>query len=100
MPRLKVKADEYAREDFSKELRKNMIDVNIDSIQELADRMGVDGRTMQRRMKDIGKLKVEELAAMKTILCPNPVLLLRVLGYSTKEIKEAAKQLFKENCYV
>lgn len=100
MPRIKAKANEYAREDFSKELRKNMIDQNVVSVKELADMIGMDGRTMYRRMDDIGQLKVSELAALKTVLCPNPVLLLRVLGYTNKEIKDAAKALFKENCYV
>ena len=100
MPRIKAKADVYAREDFSKELRKNMIDQGIDSVKELADMVGLDGRTMYRRMEDINKMKVSELAAIKTVLSPNPVLLLRVLGYTTKEIKEAVSSLFKENCYV
>ena len=97
MPRLKVKADEYARADFSKELRKNMIDQEIGSVKELADMMGVDGRTMYRRMNDIDQMRVSELAALKAILSPDPVLLLRVLGYTTKEIKEAVKPLFREN---
>lgn len=100
MPRIKAKADVYAREDFSKELRKNMIDQGIESVKELADMVGVDGRTMYRRMEDIDKMKVSELAAIKTVLSPDPVLLLRVLGYTTKEIKEAVSPLFKENCYV
>ena len=100
MPRLRVKADEYAREDFSKELRKNMIDQNIESVKELADMIGMDGRTMYRRMDNIGQLKVSELAALKNVLCPDPVLILRVLGYTNKEIKDAAKALLKENCYV
>lgn len=100
MPRIKAKADVYAREDFSKELRKNMIDQGIESVKELADMVGLDGRTMYRRMEDIDKMKVSELAAIKTVLSPDPVLLLRVLGYTTKEIKEAVSPLFKENCYV
>lgn len=100
MPKLKVKAGEYAREDFAKELRKNMIDRNIESVKELADMVGMDGRTMYRRMDDVDQLRVSELAALKTVLSPNPVLLLRVLGYTNKEIKEAVSPMFKENCYV
>ena len=100
MPRIKAKADVYAREDFSKELRKNMIDQNIDSIKELAGMTGLETRTMYRRMDNVEQLKISELAALKTVLSPDPVVLLRVLGYTTKEIKEAAKQILKENCYV
>lgn len=100
MPRIKAKADVYAREDFSKELRKNMIDQNIDSVKELADMIGMETRTMYRRMVNVDQLKISELAALKTALSPDPVVLLRVLGYTSKEIKEAAKQILKENCYV
>lgn len=44
---------------------------------------------MYRRFEDVSTMDIADLAALKDILCPNPLLLLKAIGYSQKEILRA-----------
>lgn len=91
MPRLRMHADQYAKSDFRKELEKSMIDVGIKSKTELAGMINMDTRTLCRRFEDVGEMRVNDLKALVDVLKPNPALLLRLVGYSSKEIARMAK---------
>ena len=82
-------ATEDARNAFRKELEHCMLDLGISSKKDLAIRAGRDPRTIYRRFEDITKMDIGDLAALKDILCPNPLLLLKAIGYSQKEIQRA-----------
>ena len=81
-------ADE-AKSNFKKELEKCMIDIGLRSKKDLAARMNMAYRTMYHRFEDIDDMRVSDLAGLVKILRPNPLLLLRLVGYSTKDIKNA-----------
>ena len=89
MSRPKGYALEDARSEFVKELEHCMLDVGIGSKKELAVRAGKDSRTMYRRFEDVTKMDISDLSALKDILCPNPLKLLKAIGYSQKEIQRA-----------
>lgn len=89
MSRPKGYAIEDARVAFRKELEHCMLDVGIGSKKELALRAGKDPRTMYRRFDDVSKMDISDLAVLKDLLCPNPLLLLKAIGYSQKEIIRA-----------
>lgn len=89
MSRPKGYAAEDARTAFRKELEHCMLDAGISSKTELAQRAGKDPRTIYRRFEDVTKMDISDLAALKEILCPNPLVLLRAIGYSKKEIQRA-----------
>ena len=89
MSRAKGYALEDARSEFVKELEHCMLDVGIVSKKELAIRAGKDSRTMYRRFEDVSKMDIGYLSALKDILCPNPLKLLKAIGYSQKEIQRA-----------
>lgn len=89
MSRPKGYALEDAREAFRKELEHCMLDVGISSKKDLALRAGMDPRTMYRRFEDVSTMDICVLSALKTILCPNPIAVLKAMGYSEKEIMRA-----------
>ena len=89
MSRPRGYASEEAKIAFRKELEHCMLDVGIGSKKELAIRAGKDPRTIYRRFEDISTMDIADLSALKDILCPNPLLLLKAIGYSQKEILRA-----------
>ena len=66
-----------------------MLDLGISSKKELAARVGKAPRTLYRKFEDVSTMDLTDLAAIKAILCPNPLILLRAIGYSQKEIERA-----------
>jgi len=89
MSRPRGYAAEDARVAFRKELEHCMLEAGIGSKAELAQRAGKDPRTIYRRFEDVTKMDISDLTALKEILCPNPLVLLRAIGYSKKEILRA-----------
>lgn len=91
MSRPRGYAAEEAKEAFRKELEHCMLDLGISSKKELAVRAGKAPRTMYRKFEDVSTMDIADLSALKDILCPNPLLLLKAIGYSQKEILRAIK---------
>lgn len=89
MSRPKGYAVEDARVAFVRELEHCMLDVGIGSKKELALRAGKDPRTMYRKFEDVGRMDIADLSQLKDILCPDPLILLKAIGYSQKEILRA-----------
>ena len=89
MSRPKGYAADDARNAFLKELEHCMLDIGISSKKELAIRAGRDPRTIYRRFEDITKMDIGDLSALRDILSPNPLILLKAIGYSQKEILRA-----------
>ena len=89
MSRPRGYAAEEARNAFRKELEHCMLDLGISSKKELAARAGTATRTMYRKFENVATMDLADLAVLKDILCPNPLLLLKAIGYSQKEIQRA-----------
>ncbi len=89
MSRPRGYAVEDAKKAFRKELEHCMVEIGISSKKELAVRAGKDPRTMYRRFEDISLFDIGDLSILKNILCPNPLVLLKAIGYSEKEIQRA-----------
>ena len=89
MSRPKGYAAEEAKKAFRRELEHRMLDIGIGSKKELAVRVGKAPRTMYRKFEDVSTMDIADLAALKDILCPNPIILLKAIGYSQKEIDRA-----------
>lgn len=89
MSRPRGYAKEDARKAFRKELEHCMLDLGIGSKKELALRAGKDPRTMYRKFEDVCRMDIADLSLLKDILCPDPLILLRAIGYSQKEIDRA-----------
>lgn len=89
MSRPKGYGIEDAKKAFRKELEHCMLDIGISSKKELAEMAGQAPRTMYRHFEDVSKMDLSDLAVLKEILCPNPIILLKAIGYSQKEIDRA-----------
>ena len=86
MSRPKGYATQDARAAFLKDLEHKMLDIGITSKKDLAERLGKAPRTMYRRFEDVTQMDISDLASLKDVLCPNPLLLLQAIGYSNKVI--------------
>lgn len=85
MSRPKGYAVEEARTAFRKELEHCMLDLGIGSKKELAVRAGKAPRTMYRKFEDVTTMDLADLAVLKDILCPDPLILLKAIGYANAE---------------
>lgn len=92
MSRPRGYAAEDAKKAFIKELEHCMLDLGIGSKKELALRAGKDPRTMYRKFEDIGRMDIADLSQLKDILCPDPLILLKAIGYSQKEVFRAVAE--------
>lgn len=89
MSRSKGYAVEEARASFRKELEKCMIDADICGKAELAQMASMKYRTLYRRFESIDDIRLSELRDLVKVLRPNPMILLRLVGYSVKDIQRA-----------
>ncbi len=90
MPRLKIKADEYRKEDFRKALRHARID-NDTSRKDLAEKVGTPYSTFCKRMNNPDELSLGELHKMVQVIPLDPEALLRFVGYDANQIKAFIK---------
>jgi hypothetical protein len=89
MSRPRGYAEQAAKDNFSKELKKKMIDFDIKSVKALSELTAdIEPRTLQRRLGNIGDLTISELAQLVPILDPDPFLLLRCCGFSARNISK------------
>ncbi len=87
MPRIRQLANQYANEDFVKELRKKMIDYNYTSFKEVAQTVQIDPRTLYRRVENPDKFCVSVFRKIIPLLQPDPGIVLSLLGYTKQDIK-------------
>lgn len=88
MPRIRQKEQQYADEDFRKEVRIKQGAYDLMSQQALADATGIPRPTLRKRMLEPQTMTVEEFRKLIGTLCPDPGAVLRLLGYSSKDIRK------------
>lgn len=84
MPRIRQLADKYAREDFSKEIRRKQGEMELMSIRSLAEATDIPPSTLGPKLREPDKLDVVDLRKIVKTLSPDPAVVLRLLGYETK----------------
>lgn len=87
MPRIRQYAENYAAEDFRREMRARMGYHDL-SQRDLAQKANISQSTVSNRLRDPNDITVGELRSMNKVLGLNPGIVLALLGYSKKEIKE------------
>ncbi len=90
MPRIHQYADQYADEDFRRELYRNLADQGLRHDQDLAEVSGIPVATMSRKIKDPAGFTVRQLRQIVAGIKPSPYAMLRFLGYTAKEINRMA----------
>jgi predicted transcriptional regulator len=84
MPRIRQLADKYAREDFSKEIRRKQGEMELMSVRALAEATDIPPSTLGPKLREPDKMDVVDLRKIVKTLSPDPAVVLRLLGYETK----------------
>lgn len=93
MPRIHQNAERYAKEDFQKEIRRQQGEYNLMSQRSLAEAAGIPQPTLWAKLKDPDKLDVVDLRKIVAAICPDPFVLLALVGYDRKTIRNFIKKL-------
>lgn len=89
MPKIRQYADLYAQRDFWREIDRRCPDAGVQSNNNaaLARAVGTADVTIGVYKQDPGKMQLKTLSRFVSVLKPDPGVILRLLGYSDKEIK-------------
>lgn len=87
MPRLRQYAENYAAEDFRREMRSRMGYHNL-SQQDLADLTCLSQTTVSKRMRNPNDITIGELRSLHKVLGLDPAIVLALLGFTKKQVKE------------
>lgn len=87
MPRIRQKADAYRNEDFRRDVLARLAILGIQQ-HDLAEHLGVCDGTISLMLRNPERIQVERLRKMIAFLELEPGCILRLTGYSQKEIKK------------
>lgn len=87
MPRIRQNAQKYAENDFRKALHHSMVDAGLDSRKDVADAAGIPHSTLCKRINQPDTMTVREMRMLFPVVRPPAAVLLALLGYPAKEIK-------------
>lgn len=92
MPRIRQKADNYALKDYTGEIKAQAARLGYDTLESLGQAVGMTRQTISKYLKD-PMAYIGTMRKMVQTLKPDPVIVLRVLGYSTEDIKKLRKDV-------
>lgn len=100
MPRIAMYADKYADADFQKEIYRRMADRYEEvSVRALAREIGACQSTLNTKIRKTPcTLVISELRKIVSVLKPDPVIMLKLLGYTSKEINKFKNQKEETVC--
>ena len=87
MPRIKQKADAYADEDFRREVRSRQGYYDLMSQQALAEQADIPRPTLRKRLLEPESMTVGELRKLVKTIKPDPNVLLILIGYTPKDLR-------------
>lgn len=90
MPKIRQYAEQYAQRDFWREIDRRCPDAGVQSGNNaaLARAIGTADVTIGNYKQNPGKMQLKTLSRIVAVLNPDPGVILRLLGYSDKEIKK------------
>lgn len=91
MPRIRQYAENYAAEDFRREMRSRMGYHDL-SQHGLAQKTDISQTTISNRIRDPNDITVGELRSLNKVLGLNPRIVLALLGYTQKQITDATSK--------
>lgn len=97
MPRIRQLADQYAKADLQREIDVRCAYQGFKTNEELGKAMDVCCSSVGNYKKEPDKMQVKILRRMVQVLQPDPGILLKFLGYSSKDIKAFAKRQLETN---
>lgn len=91
MPRIRQKADDYALKDYMGEIKAQSARLGYDTQESLGRAVGLSRPTMGKYLKD-PMAYIGTLRKLVQTLKPDPIIVLKVLGYSASDIKEIPRR--------
>ncbi len=92
MPRIRQYAQKYADADFMKEIQHQKVECGIKTDAKLAELINISKSNFCNRKKRPENFTVAELRGLVATLSPDPVILLKFLGYQGRDIPEEIKE--------
>lgn len=89
MPRIRQNADKYAMNDFLAEINAQCGRYGYKSQRSLGAALGVCQATVGNYLRAPDGIPLGKLRDLVQLLRPDPVILLRAVGYSTSDIKKS-----------
>lgn len=93
MPRIKQLEAQYVVKDFWSEVDGQSGRQGLRSNAALGEAIGITGQSVGKYRKNIAPMKLETMQKLVLLLKPDIPVLLRLIGYTEKEIRAYAKHL-------
>lgn len=90
MPRIRQKAEQYAAADLKAELNAQRARFGLHTFALFGGAIGVSAKTAWNYCNDPDSIRMKELRAIVKTIKPDPEVILKALGYSSKEIRSMA----------
>lgn len=92
IPRIKQKSDEYALSDFVSEINARCAWYGLTSQAEIGKKLGVCQATVGNYLRKPETIRLDAFRAMVKQLRLDPVIVLKMLGYSQRDINNISKK--------
>lgn len=92
MPRNRQNEDRYAMEDFLAEFRARCARREFKTQKDIGKALGFSQKTAGNYLKKPGNITLSTMRVIVKVLKPDPGVILKVLGYSTSDIRKLAKE--------
>lgn len=92
MPRIRQNAQRYADEDFWREIQSRKALAGIKTDKDLAESIGISPSGLSKRKQNVGGMTITDLQRFVKALKPSPVVVLKMLGYSAKDIPRGLQE--------
>lgn len=92
IPRIRQKADEYAMNDFVSEINAQRARYGYDTHALLAQKIGVCQATASNYLRNPETIRLDALRSLVKQLRLDPVIVLKMLGYSQRDINNLARR--------
>lgn len=92
MPRIRQNVQKYVNEDFWREIQSRKALAGIKTDKDLAESIGISPSGLSKRKQNVGGMTITDLQRFVKALKPSPVVVLKMLGYSAKDIPRGLQE--------
>lgn len=92
MPRIRQNAERDALKDFTGEMNAQRMRYGYNTLQKFGKAIGVCTKSAFNYLEEPDQIRVGTLREIVKIIKPDPVIVLKALGYSSQDIKKLANK--------
>lgn len=92
MPRIRQNVQKYVNEDFWREIQSRKALAGIKTDRDLAKSIGISPSGLSKRKQNVGCMTITDLQRFVKAVKPSPVVVLKMLGYSAKDIQRGLQE--------